>query len=292
MAEEKDNHYAYMPGCSLASTASDYEISVHRVADALDIKLEEIPGWVCCGGSSAHLTDTFVSDILPLQSLSWAEERGLSVVTPCPACFQRLKLANQKISKDSKLQKEARNFLGRDYKNKIEVLHFLQLFSRKDVQKSLKLKIRKPLKREKIVCYYGCLLARPQNLTDAEDIENPGVLESLIESCGGEVLDWSGKTDCCGANFSVGCPEVSEKLSHSILSAIKDTAAEMIVVACQLCQANLDLRQKEIGKIYNQKYALPVVYFTQIIGLVLGISPHLLGLDKHLVSPLPILSKT
>ncbi len=117
MLSEKKLSFAYMPGCSLTSTAREYEVSVRRMAQSLDIELVEIPGWVCCGGSSAHLTSNTLSELLPIQSLSWAEEKNLSVVTPCPACFQRLKLANQKVFQEQKHKEKVENFLGRKYKN-------------------------------------------------------------------------------------------------------------------------------------------------------------------------------
>ncbi|MFH1258796.1 MAG: CoB--CoM heterodisulfide reductase iron-sulfur subunit B family protein [Elusimicrobiota bacterium] len=291
MLSEKKLSFAYMPGCSLTSTAREYEVSARRIAQALDIELLEIPGWVCCGGSSAHLTDESLAGLLPIQSLAWAEENNLSVVTPCPACFQRLKLANQAIFQEQKLKEEAEKILGRAYKNKIEVWHFLQLFSREDIQQRLKNKIKKPLEDLKLACYYGCLLARPQSLTALEDAENPALLENLLELLGAKVVDWSGKTDCCGANHSIGAPLVAEKLTNLILEKIKDAGAELVVVACQLCQANLDLRQKQIEKKFEQKYNLPIVYFTQLLGLALGLSADALGLDKHLISPLPALMK-
>ena len=105
-------------------------------------------------------------------------------------------------------------------------------------------------------------------------------------------LDWSYKTRCCGVSLGITQLAIALELSRKILKNAKSVGADAIVVACPLCHVNLDARQKQIEEEFREVYSLPIVYFTQLMGLAFGLRSEELGLDKHFVDPTSFLKRT
>lgn len=283
---------AYFPGCSLHSTARDYDMSFQLVCRKLGIELQEIPHWVCCGASAAHVTSHLLSIALPCKNLVLAEEMGLNtVVAPCAACFNRLKIAKQEVAENSQLKKDVENVLGKSYRGKVEVKHPLQIIADEIGLAKVEKMVRRELQGLKVASYYGCLLVRPLNTVSLDDPEDPQSMDNLVTALGGEALPWAFKTECCGASFSLSETDIVLELSGEILDAALEAGAECILVACPLCQSNLDLRQKGIEKRLGKKFNLPILYFTELLGLALGLNMHELGLSKHIVDPCKLLQR-
>ena len=283
---------AYFPGCSLHSTARDYDMSFQLVCRKLGIELEEIPHWVCCGASPAHVTSHLLSIALPCKNLILAEEMGLdTVVAPCAACFNRLKIAKQEVAEDSKLKKDVEEVLGKPSAGKIEVKHPLQVIIEDVGLEKVEEIARRKLQGLRVASYYGCLLVRPPSVINFDDPEDPQSMDNLVSALGGEALPWAFKTECCGASFSLSETDIVLELSGEILNEALEAGAECILVACPLCQSNLDLRQKGIEKKYGKKFNLPILYFTELLGLALGMNMHELGLSRHIVSPFRLLER-
>jgi len=152
-------------------------------------------------------------------------------------------------------------------------------------------RIKKPLTGLKVACYYGCLLTRPADITGWDSPIFPMSMDKLSEICGAEVVDFRSKTKCCGGPILVSQQDVAFDLTKKLLDEAKSLGADCIVLACPLCDTNLELRQPDIEKKYNVSYNLPIIYITELIGLALGIKPGKLGLEKHLVSTKPLLKK-
>lgn len=283
---------AYFPGCSLHSTARDYDMSFQLVCRKLGIELQEIPHWVCCGASPAHVTSHLLSIALPCKNLVLAEEMGLNtVVAPCAACFNRLKVAKQEVAENSQLKKDIEDVLGKPYSGKVEVKHPLQIIAEEIGLAKVEKMVRRELQGLKVASYYGCLLVRPLNMVSFDDPEDPQSMDDLVTALGGEALPWAFKTECCGASFSLSETDIVLELSGEILDAALEAGAECILVACPLCQSNLDLRQKGIEKRLGKKFNLPILYFTELLGLALGLNMHELGLSKHIVDPCKLLQR-
>jgi len=284
--------YAYFPGCSLHSTAKEYDLSTKEVAKALGIELIEIPDWVCCGATPAHITMHLLSLALPVKNLILAKKMdSYEVVTCCAACFNRLKTANKFMENDPEHREKVQEILGEKYQGEVKVRHFLDVLANIFGLKNLSERVTKKLTRLKVACYYGCLLTRPQEVTELDDLEEPHLIDDLMRIIGVEPIQWPYKTECCGASFSLTKTDIVLKLSSDILQMAYDEGAHAIVVACPLCQSNLDLRQKAINKTYKKDFNLPIFYFTQLVGLSLGIEPDKLGLNKHIVNPMPLLKE-
>ncbi len=283
---------AYFPGCSLHSTARDYDMSFQLVCRKLGIELQEIPHWVCCGASPAHVTSHLLSIALPCKNLILAEGMGLdTVVAPCAACFNRLKIAKQEVAENSQLKKDVQEVLGKPYGGKVEVKHPLQIIAEDIGLAKVERMVRRELQGLRVASYYGCLLVRPLNMASFDDPEDPQSMDDLVTALGGEALPWAFKTECCGASFSLSETDIVLELSGEILNAALEAGAECILVACPLCQSNLDLRQKGIEKRRGKKFNLPILYFTELLGLAMGLDMHELGLSRHIVNPSKLLER-
>jgi heterodisulfide reductase subunit B len=274
--------YGYYPGCSLHATGAEYDISFKAVCDKLGVTLEEINDWICCGASSAHSYSHTLSTALPTHSLVSAQEAGLKeIVVPCAACFTRLKTALYDIENDQKTADEMSEVFDGKLPKDVKILSPLEIFCNGADVSGRQVK---DLSSLNVVCYYGCLLTRPPKIMQFDECEYPMSMDRLLRSMGITTLDWSYKTDCCGGAFSLTETDVVRKLTHDIFEEAKAVGANAIAVACPLCHANLDTRQLEVEKEYNAKYNMPIFYFTQLIGLALGIPADQLGLEKHFVS--------
>ena len=283
--------YSFFPGCSLESTAHDFQMSTFAVAKALGVQLEEIPDWTCCGSTPAHSTDALLAASLPARNLAIAEELGQDVVVCCAACYGRLAAANLSIVEDSKLRAEVAEAIGKEYSGNVKVRHFLQVL-REDVGVGeIKDSITKSLNGLKVACYYGCLLTRPKELSILDDPEDPQLIEEILSAAGADPIEWPYKTECCGASFSISRTETVKKLGTHILKMAKESGADCIAVACPLCQTNLDLRQTDIEEAAGEKFGLPVFYFTQLLGHALGLSDEALGIGKLMTDPTRILAR-
>jgi heterodisulfide reductase subunit B len=280
--------YAYYPGCSLHSTAKEYDQSTKEITKTLGMELEEIEDWNCCGATSAHSMNKELSIALPLRNVARAEAAGLDVVAPCAACFSRLKGADAAVKDDPDMQKLMAEKYGIEYNGTIKVHSLLSaIYALGD--EAIKAQVKKELSGLKVACYYGCLLLRPPSMVGFDDAENPASLDSIMADLGAEPVEWGYKNECCGASLSLSKPEIVVKLTRDILSSARRAGAECIVTACPLCQANLDTRQPDIEKKYGEKFDIPVFYFTQLMGLAFGSWPGHLGLSKLMVNPEPVL---
>ena len=272
----------------MEGTAHDYQKSTVAVSKALGLELPEIPGWTCCGSTSAHQTDHLMSLALPAKNLIAAE--GKTVAVGCAACYSRLKTANYEIANDAQTRKSVAGVVGKDYDGKTEILHLLEILARDIGMKKIADAVKKPLKGLKLVTYYGCLLSRPPEVTQFDDPENPTLMDQVLEAAGATVLEWPHKTECCGAGYSITDVAIVKKLTREILAMAKAAGADCIATACPLCQLNLDLRQKDTEKASGEQFNLPVFYFTQLLGLAFGISRKDLGLRSLVVSPKKLLA--
>jgi heterodisulfide reductase subunit B2 len=280
--------YAFYPGCSLEGTARDFHLSTLAVAKALGLALPEIPGWICCGSTAAHQTDPLLALVLPAKNLAAAGGRTVAVC--CAACYSRLKTANHEIAKDPEVRRKVAQVVGSDYDGRTPVLHLLEILARDVGPKKIAERVTRPLKGMRVVSYYGCLLSRPPEVTNFDDAENPTLMDGLMDALGATPVDWPHKTECCGASYSITDTSIVLTLTREILSMAKLAGADAIVTACPLCQLNLDMRQKDIEAKFGETYNLPVFYFSQLMGLAMGLSPKELGLGSLVVDPKPVLS--
>jgi len=271
--------YAYYPGCSLESTAWDFDRSTRAVCRALDVELEEIPDWVCCGSTPGHTTNASLATALPVVNLQKAQAMGLPVMAPCASCYARLRTANHKVQNDPGERARAERITGQAYDGGVPVRHVLDVLANDVGAEEIRHRVERPLAGLRVACYYGCLLTRPPEVVAFDDPEHPRSMEDLLEAAGAEPVEWPLKTECCGAGLSMTNAGVVGRLSHKLISMAREAGAACLAVACPLCQVNLDLRQADAGKAHGRLPDTPALYVTQLLGLALGLRPDALGIE-------------
>ncbi|MBQ9405306.1 MAG: CoB--CoM heterodisulfide reductase iron-sulfur subunit B family protein [Desulfovibrio sp.] len=282
--------YAYYPGCSAKGSSKDYEMSTQAVCRQLDMVLEEIPGWNCCGSTPAHAVDTELSAALCARNLDIAARQGAQLLlTPCPSCLSNLRAAAQRMEKPTFRQRVNELLDEPAAETFPEVISVMQAIARE--KENLVKRVRLSLKGVRLAAYYGCLMSRPAERMRFEDPENPLLMENLLAACGAEMVDFPLKTACCGAAFGIPERAMTARNSGRILELAVRLGVDAIVTACPLCQMNLDLRQTQAGRAFETRFHMPVIYYTQALGLALGFTQRELGLHKLAVSAEGLLNK-
>ena len=279
---------AYYPGCSLESTATEFDLSSRAVCEALGISLIEPKGWLCCGSSPAHKADPEYALRLPMENLNLIEQSGFQEVTmPCAACFNRHKAAQYEIRHHPEQRTRIDKKLGYQHQDSVQVSTLSEAIYHHVGSDGVADKVQNPLKNLNIVTYYGCLLTRPPQITEVEHPENPTNMDILMAATGANVKDWSYKTSCCGAAHSLSRPDIVVRLSKDLIEHAREAGADAMVVACPLCHMNLDARQMQMAL----EAPLPILYFTQLMALALGLSEKDAVLNKNLVDARPLLKE-
>jgi heterodisulfide reductase subunit B len=291
-ASEKRDGIAYFPGCSLHGTSREYDLSTQAVFHKLGISLHEPEGWGCCGTTPTHSTDHYLSTLLPMKNIALMKGEGFNyITTPCPSCFLRMRVALRETEESEDLKRKLSLEIPNISSNGMRIEHLLNTITERVGYGQVASKVVRPLKNLKVVCYYGCIVTRPPKITQVKDYEYPTQMDRLMKVLGVTSLDWSYKTRCCGVSLGITQLPIALELSKKILKNAKGVGADAIVVACPLCHVNLDARQKQIEERFNETYQIPIIYFTQLMGLAFGLNSEELGLEKHFVNPLPVLGK-
>lgn len=284
--------YAYYPGCSLGASAEDYDRSVRAVFDRLDLELVDLENWNCCGATPAESVDPLLGYVLPARNLALAENKGLEVmVTPCSGCYKNMLKTAKAVKNDQALRDEINEVLGdKEVKGKIEVKHPLEVMVRDYGLEALQERVTRPLAGLVVAPYYGCVI--PRLRTGFDHPENPTSMEGLIAALGAEPISYFPyKTRCCGGGVLLPNEEVALGLTKRLLLAAQEMGANCVMVTCPLCDMLLDAYQPKIRSHFNLSLDMPIFYFTQLIGLALGMKETELGLEKRIVTPYKLLDK-
>lgn len=274
--------YSYYPGCSLHSTGLEYGLSTRAVFQHLGLELHELSGWNCCGASSAHALDHTLALALPARTLALAQSTGRDLVTPCAACFSRMKGADFTLRNNPKTRAKVEEVVGFTYTGQVAVRPIMAVLYEDYGPARLAARVKRSLKGLKVVPYYGCLLVRPPQVAGFDDPDDPQVMAALLRAAGADVMPWSYATECCGAGLSLSRSDVVQRLVGKLADRAREAGAVALVTACPLCQVNLEMRQTSLPKI-------PAFYFTELLGLALGLPEAQKWWGKHLIDPRPVL---
>lgn len=281
--------YAYYPGCSLKTSAREYDLSLQAVCQAIDVELVEVPDWSCCGASAAANTDPALSAALAARNLRQAEHAGLdTVMAPCSGCYKYLRLARQNIHNEPQFRERVQSLLGGHLLGQLPaVKHPLEVLTR-DLG-TVAAAVKQPLHGLRVACYYGCVISRPRGGFD--DPENPTSMDKLMAALGAEVVPYAYKTRCCGGAVMMSWPGVAFDLTGHLLRKAQEQGANCLALACPLCGLLLDTYQHTIERRLGRRFDLPIFYFTQLMGLALGIDGERLGLKYNVVAPFELLAE-
>ncbi|MBI5436380.1 MAG: CoB--CoM heterodisulfide reductase iron-sulfur subunit B family protein [Nitrosomonadales bacterium] len=283
----------YYPGCTLKNQATNFDVSTVSSMAKLDVEVEEMAQWNCCGTVHALDSDNVMNRVAPITNLIRVKEANASeFMTSCAMCYNTLKRANIDVKQRADALETINDFLSLEktkYEGDVDVLHLLEYLRDRVGFDKLAERVTKPLKGLRVACYYGCLLVRPKEVA-FDDVENPMVMENLVRALGATPVDFSYKTECCGAYQTVDKPEVIAGRTDKIMGSAHEEQADLVVVSCPLCAFNLDFRQDDAKRLNPDFHNMPVLYFTQLMALAFGCDESALRFDLQHIDPLPALA--
>jgi heterodisulfide reductase subunit B len=275
--------YLYYPGCSLEGTSVEYDISTRLLLETLDIHIQEIEDWTCCGASAAESYSNLLSHVLCGRTLALAEKmKGPSqILVPCSACYLNLKRTEETVKRDKHLLEKINRVLAEEnlvFRGDVTVRHLLDVLSTEvDIEKIKQLSQDK-MARFAMAPYYGCQCLRPFSVFD--DPEAPHSMDELIHATGAKVFNWEAGGQCCGASNTTTKPEAGMALVARILNAAK--GADAILTVCPMCQMNLESSQRKISHRQGVDLEIPILFLPQFLSLAMGKAINDVGLDKNL----------
>jgi len=281
--------YAYFPGCSLEKIALSYNQSTQEAAKKLGVELKELEDWNCCGATAYFHVDEILAYTLCARNLAMAEKENLDLVAPCSACYKNTFFTNKYLKEDPDMADHINVALQEDdlhFSGNISVRHLIEVFTEDVGMEEISERVSQPLQDLRVAPYYGCQIVRPRK--DGEEIEQPDFFEKLLSAVGAEPVDFALKTRCCGGSLLISSREAALGMIHKLLKNAEDSGAAVIATACPLCQINLECYQNQVNQEYGTNFSIPVVYFTQLLGLAFGIPNKRLGIGSELIAATPL----
>ena len=276
--------YLYFPGCSLETSGKPYDESLRAVFRALGIELKQLEDWNCCGATMYMSVDEAVSLAISARNLALAEKDGRpGLIAPCSACYTVLLKTNRFLRESPELKAKVDRILaeaGLRYNLTVSIRHPLDVLVNDVGFETIARAARRTLAGVNFAPYYGCQIVRPERGFD--DREFPMTMDRLFERLGAAAVDFPLKTRCCGGMLMTTFPDVALHLVEELLDCATQNGANCMVTTCPFCQVNLEAYQKRVNKQFGKSYGMPVVYFTQLLGLALGCTETELGLHRNL----------
>ena len=283
--------YLYFPGCTLYTKAKNLDQTARDCSLLLGFELKEMKTWTCCGATFPLATDNIMALLPPARILANAREEGTALTTLCSVCYNVIKRTNRLIRDDVEKRDKINTFMEKNYQGDLRILHYLEILKKDIGFSQLKEKVKKPLGGLKAAPYYGCMLLRPFDEMEFDDKERPTIFEEFLEALGAKATPFPLKIECCGSFQSIGAPEVATECAYKILGSAIKNGAEILVSTCPMCTFNIDHKQADIKEKHLDFQEIPVLYFTQLLGIAMGIDYQKLGFEQNAVNPLPLLKE-
>jgi heterodisulfide reductase subunit B len=283
--------YAYFPGCSAETVSASYHLSAVETGARLGVEFREIEDWNCCGATPYTNIDELLAQSLCARNLAIAERDHRDVVAPCNACYKNLYHANEHLKHDADLAEHLNFALEADdlhYDGTLTVRHLIHVFVDDVGLDAVKAQVRHPLQGVRVAPYYGCQLVRPDR-HDGYDPAGPRYFEDLMAVIGATPVHYPYRLRCCGASLMVANRGAALAMVRDLLRSAVQAQADVIATACPLCQLNLEAYQADVNREFGTEYRVPVVYFTQLMGLAMGIGRKKLGIGTELIPPRKVL---
>lgn len=284
---------SYFPGCTLNTTGKGFDNAVRASTAAVGLELVELPEWNCCGATYPLIVDNMLELAAPAHVLVSARAAGLGapplLTTACTTCYNVLKRTNHFIRQHKDERERIGFFIEAEYGGEVEVKDILHLL-RDDVGwEIVREKVQRPLEGLKLASYYGCMVLRPPAEVAYEDPDHPRSLDDLMVALGATPVEYPHKNECCGAYLAVKAPDVTREMVYTILKSAQAAGARAVVTNCPLCQFNLDRQQSLMRQVHANYQAIPVFYFSQLMGLALGLEASGYGWERHYIDARPLL---
>ncbi|MDP6350740.1 MAG: CoB--CoM heterodisulfide reductase iron-sulfur subunit B family protein [Alphaproteobacteria bacterium] len=294
MRETPKKRYTYYPGCSSLGSAAHLDKSLRAIAPELDVELEDIEDWNCCGASVGHVE----GGALPNMALSGrnlaqaASQAPDDIVTGCASCYLNTHGVNEKIKTDIRARRRVNEALGAAdlcYDDDLQVRHACEVLVNDVGLDVIRDRVRNPLDGLEVAGYVGCQTVRPFADTDSggryDTYDDPAFLDNFAAACGAEPVAYDPKTACCGGSVSVHSPDKTLHLIKEIVAAAHDSGADVIATPCPLCQQNVEMYQAAINKRFGTDFHMPVVFYSQLMAVAFGLDGTAAALDQNMIPP-------
>jgi heterodisulfide reductase subunit B len=296
MSEEDPVRIPYYPGCTLKTKAAGFERSAMDCAKQIGFEMDELKDWNCCGASYPLTKDNLMGLAAPANILVEAEKRcqeqevvDPQLITLCAFCYNTLKRTEFAFNTEPKKLETINAFLDRKYDGSIRVVHYLEYLRDVIGFDNLAKMVKADMSKFHIAPYYGCMLLKPKKELGLDDPEDPVILHDFLDALGCKTVDFPGQVDCCGSYLIMREPKKVSKLSYNILSEAAEYGAQALVTACPLCQTNLDQSQADSAQ-FSDIEEVPVLYFTHLLAIALGLDTEGYQLEDHHVDPRPVIA--
>ena len=290
--------YLFYPGCSMERSAVPYLKSLKAIEEKLSMELLELEDWNCCGATEYSAVNRTASHALVGRNLAIAESMATDtnvLMAPCSACYLNLAKTDHYMDEDEIFRGRINEALSAGEMQytpgSIDVRHALDIIYNDIGLEKIRESVVKPLRGLRVAAYYGCMIVRPDVNHHFDNPEYPNVLEELLEALGAEVIDFPMKTHCCSGHMTQISGETAYELIRRLVYGATRYEADMLVTLCPMCQLNIDAYQAEANRFFNTDYEMPILYFTQLIGLAFGYDAKELGIGQEFVDPRPALAK-
>jgi heterodisulfide reductase subunit B len=280
----------YFPGCTLNTTAKGFDNALRASTRMLGLELIELPEWNCCGATFPLLVDNVLDLAAPARVLLAGREAGERLAVACTTCYNVLRRTNLALAADEGKREKLSFFVEADCEIDLEVLDVLQILRDEIGFDEIGRRVTRPLAGLRAAAYYGCMVLRPPREVAYDDPENPRVLDDLLAALGADTVDYPHKGECCGSYLAVLSAEVTATMARTILLSAQKNGAQLMVTNCPLCQFNLDKQQAEMGLHHSDYRPIPVLYFSQLMSVALGLEAVDALWERHYVDPEPTLA--
>jgi heterodisulfide reductase subunit B len=286
--------YALFLGCTIPARQPNYELSARKALAKLGIELVDLANMTCCAPPPVQSIDLETSFAVAAYNICLAEEADLDLITLCSGCFESLAVANVTLKAEEKLREKINRILskaGKEFLGSKEVKHYLQVLVEDIGIENLKQRISKPLSNLKVAAFYGCHALRPSGRVKLDDPERPSILENLIEALGAESVEYRNKLKCCGGLLRGYSDELALELAREKLANTTKAGADCIATLCPFCFVALDIGQLQVRSKFNEVYNMPIIHYSELLSLALGVDPEELALETHKIKVDNVVSK-
>jgi heterodisulfide reductase subunit B len=285
---------AYYPGCALEGTGHAYNRSTKEVGKALGLELVELQNWNCCGAMEVKNIDPKLQTFLSARNLKIADDMGFeTVMAPCNGCYHNLKkaeydLAHDEASRQTVDRLSAKSGQTAYQAGRVTTIHALDWIRDAIGTEGLRARVRNSLRGLKIANYYGCMYTRPRHIfpekdkgPDSESTSKPHFMDDLLAAAGAENVEYPLKTACCGGAHTLSDSDTSTRLVLNLLTTAEACGADVIATECPTCHSGLEMHQARAEKVLGKKTHVKILYFTQLIGMALGLSARRVGVHEN-----------
>jgi heterodisulfide reductase subunit B len=283
-------------GCIVPNRYPGIEKATKLCLQKLEVDVCDLPGASCCPAPGVFKSfDKAAWLALASRNIVLSERMERDILTVCNGCYGSLADANMELKKDPEMRARTNSCLkeiGMEFKGTVEVRHIIEFLYKEFGPEKLKNYITRPLDL-KVALHYGCHMIKPSKDRNLGETEAPVFFDELVEATGAKSVDYTDKMMCCGAGGGVRSGHVAESLEmlERKLACIRQAGVDCIVNACPFCHLQFDRGQLTVNEKFGTDYSIPVLHYSQLLGLALGFSPDELGIEQNAVQNIEFLAK-